>query len=259
MKLSNIYACVLRYFYATRDHSRLFEFLFWPLIDIGWLGLIALWAGNMSDNEQVVRIFVMALVLWQVIYRSHYEVCFNVLDEVLDHNLVNMVASPLRKREWMVSMMISGLIKSIFTLLFGAFVGYLFFKVNLFSIGIALLPFTLLCVCSGWIVGFFSAGMIILKGAKLQQIPWVAIMLVAIFSAVYYPTELLPTYLQMISKAFPMSYIFEGLRELVTKGWLSTNYLWIAIFLSVIYLVISMIVFLWMFEKSRKRGLDRVT
>lgn len=259
MNYSNVYACILRYFYATRDYSRLFEFLFWPVIDIGWLGLIALWAGNMAENSQVVQVFIMALVLWQVIYRAHYEVCFNLLDEILDHNLMNMVASPLKKREWIAAMMISGLIKSIFTLFFGALVGYLFFRVNLFSLGMMLLPFAFLCVCSGWIVGFISAGFIILKGAKLQQIPWVAIMLIAIFSAVYYPMEVLPGYLQIIAKLFPMSYIFQGLREFILQGTLSMNYLWVATFLSIFYLALSIFIFLWLYEKSRKVGLNRLS
>lgn len=257
MSLQRIWAVVLRYLYATRDPSRIAEFVFWPMIDIGFYGLIALWSGSIAKDPDVVRIFIAALVLWQIIYRGNYEVCVNLVDEFLDQNLANVVASPLKKREWIVAMMTSGFIKIIFTLLFGALVGYFFFGVNVFSLGYALYPLVFLCLVSGWIIGFFGAGVVIYKGAKLQFLPWVVIMIAALFSSIFYPLSVLPHSLRYIAVALPMSYIFEGMRELFTYGHMSA-YFWIASsILSFVYLAIAIKFFLFMFEKSRQRGLSR--
>lgn len=257
--IQRIVAMVLRYYYAWRDPSRMIEYIFWPVIDIGFFGLIAFWSGTVVDDPNITRIFITALVLWQVIYRSNIEISVNVLDEFLDHNLVNLIASPLRKREWVISMMISGGVKSISTIAISSFVGWLFFNVNVFVIGWTLLPFILLSIISGWSIGFFAASFIIYKGTKLQQLPWVVIMIAAIFSAIFYPVDILPAWLQVVCLSMPMSYIFQGIRELLTTSHVNLNLIGWSVALSLIYLTVAIKVFLFMFGKSRKRGFKRAT
>lgn len=258
MNRERIWALVLRYIYATRDPSRIAEFIFWPMIDIGFYGLIALWSGQLAHDPAIVQIFIAALVLWQVIYRGHFEVCVNLVDEFIDQNLSNLIASPLRKREWVVAMMLSGLLKIAFTLLFGAAVGYFFFNVNIFSMGIMLYPFILLCLISGWIIGFFGAGVVIYKGAKLQFLPWVIIMIAALFSSIFYPTTVLPPAMRAIASALPMSYIFEGMRYLFIHHTIPYHYWLMSSGLSILYLIVAIKFFLFMFERSRDRGLSRM-
>lgn len=258
MRIRRIWAMILRYFYVIRDPSRIFEFIFWPMIDIGWLGLVALWAQSEATTDNFVRILVVAIVLWQIIYRAHYEICFNILDDVIDHYIPNLVTSPLKKREWIAAMMMSGLFKSIFTLCFGALIAYFFFSVNVFILGNILLIFFILSVFSGWIIGFLGGGVILLKGAKLQQIPWILIMLVSIVSAAYFPLEFLPSFLRVIARMLPMSYLFEGIRMYLQEGRMSVSYLLISFGLSIFYLALSISFFLYLFEKSRKKGLDRL-
>ncbi len=255
-----VIAMLLRYYYAWKDASRMLEFFFWPVIDIGFYGLIALWGGTLShDSVDLTRIFITALVLWQVIYRNNIEISLNVMDEFMDHNLVNLIASPLRKSEWIISMMLSGFLKSFITICISAFVGWLFFGVNVFIIGWIFILFLLLSIVCGWVIGFIAGGFIVYMGAKLQQLPWVVIMICAIFSAIFYPVEILPVWLQVISFSLPMSYIFQGMRELLTTGAVSSNILWWCAALSVIYLAIAIKFFLFMFERSRKRGFKRAT
>lgn len=249
-----IWGVMLRYIYATRDPSRIFEFTFWPMIDIGFYGLIALWSGQIASQPHIVKIFVTALILWQIIYRAHFEVCVNVLDEFLEHNLLNLIASPLKKIEWVLAMMGGGVIKVIFTLFFGSFIGWLFFNVNIFDVGLCLIPLFFLCLLSGWIIGFLGAGLVIYKGPKMQQLPWVIIMLWAIVSAVFYPLDVLPNFLKIISQILPMSYIFQGMRDFLTTGCFSSNYFFISSLLSVIYLILAIKFFLYMFKLSRHRG-----
>lgn len=253
-----IWAVMLRYLYATRDPTRIFEFTLWPMIDIGFMGLIALWSGQTSNQPHIVIVFVTALVLWQIIYRAHFEICVNVLDEFLEHNLLNLIASPLKKIEWILAMMGGGFIKTIFTLFFGAFVGWLFFGVNVFNMGPCLLPLVGLCILSGWVIGFLGAGLVIYKGPKLQQVPWIIIMIWAILSSIYYPLDVLPGFLRFFSLILPMSYIFQGMRDFFVTGCFSQKYLLISTLLSFLYLIFALKFFLYMFRKSRIRG-HRVT
>jgi ABC-2 type transport system permease protein len=259
MSVRRIWTLFLRYFYTTRDPARITEFLCWPVIDIGFFGLIAVWSGTLTQNTHIVNMFVTALVLWQVIYRANFEICFNVSDEFLDRNLMNIIASPMRKSEWIIAMMLNGLFKILFTLLFGALIGFLFFGVNVFAIGWWLLPFVLLCLVSGWIVGFFGGALVIYSGAKLQSLPWVVIMIMAIISAVFYPVSILNSTLAWIAKSLPMSYIFESMRQLLTTHSVSSHYWYLSTFLSIVYLAVAIKFFLFMFERRLRRGLARLS
>lgn len=259
MSFKRVWTIFLRYLYTTRDPARITEFLFWPVIDIGFFGLIALWSGQLSGQPHLVRMFITALVLWQVIYRANFEICVNISDEFLDRNLMNLAASPLRKSEWVLGMMLSGLFKITFTLLFGSFVGWLFFRVNVFSIGPILIPFVALCLFSGWIIGFFGGAVVVKSGAKLQSLPWVVIMFVAIFSAIFYPVSILHPILGFVAQILPMSYIFEGMRELFTTNSISSRYWILGTLLSIVYLAVAIKFFLFMFERKRNRGLSRIS
>lgn len=257
LSFQRIWAMVLRYLYATRDPSRLTEFIFWPMIDIGFYGLIATWVSQFNQTPPLTMMFITALVLWQLIYRSNYEVCFNVIDEFWEQNIFNLAASPLTQWEWILAMMLTGLLKLSFTFIFGTFVAWLFFSINILSLGWVLIPFAGLCILSGWGTGFLAGGILIYKGPKLQQLPWVTITLAALFSTIYYPLYILPPWMQILSQSLPMTYIFEGLRELIQTHTLSNHYLIISLCLSLFYLSLSISFFIWMFKKSRQNGLPR--
>jgi ABC-2 type transport system permease protein len=258
MSLKRIFTVFLRYLYATRDPTRITEFLVWPMIDVGFFGLIAQWSGTVAGQTQILNHFITALILWQIIYRANFEICVNILDEFIEKNLINLIASPLKKREWIVGMMASGLMKIIFTLLYGSFLGWLFFRVNVYALGYSLFPFVLLCLLSGWMIGFLSAGIVIYKGSKLVQLPWVIITIAAIFSSTYYPLSVFPASMKPIAQSLPMSYIFEGMREMLSLGSISNRYWLYGSLLSIVYLALAIKFFLLMFEKSRQRGLTRL-
>lgn len=258
MKFYRIWAMVLRYLYATRDPTRIAEFLFWPMIDIGFLGLIASWAGSISGQPNVVQPFITGLVLWQVIYRTNAEICLNILDEFIDQNMTNLISAPLKRSEWIISMMLSGALKMVFTLFYGALIGWVFFNVNVFAIGWSLLSFIFLCLLSGWMAGFLGAGILMIKGSKFPQLPWIIITIIALVSTIVYPLEILPNWLKLVSLSLPMAYIFEGMRELITKQAINIDLLILSFVLAIFYLTISLSFFLFMFEKSRKRGFSRL-
>lgn len=258
MKLGRIYTIFLRYLYTTRDPTRIAEFIIWPMIDVGFFGMIALWSGSLTNDSKLLQNFISALILWQVIYRSHFEICVNVLDEFRERNLINLVTTPLKKSEWVSGLMLSGLLKITFTLLFGALLGLIYFNINIFSMGFVIFPFALLCLISGWIIGFFSAGIVVCKGSKLMQLPWIVIMTAAIFSNTLFPVALFPPVLKYISLSMPMSYIFEGMREMLASTTVSGYYWIMATTLSIVYLAVAIKFFLTMFERSRNRGLTRL-
>ena len=95
---------------------------------------------------------------------------------------------------------------------------WLLYRLNIFQVGWLILPFLFSLLISGWFMGFAGAGVIIYYGRKVQSVAWIAGFALAPFSAVYYPVKVLPGWAQAISYALPMTYIFEGMREVLRGG-----------------------------------------
>jgi ABC-2 type transport system permease protein len=88
----------------------------------------------------------------------------------------------------------------------------------------------------------------------------VAFMLAFVFApfcAVFYPVQILPFWAQKIAWALPPTYIFEGMRKILTANLFPASYFWTSMTLNALYLTLSIALFRYAFNKSRDRGLGR--
>lgn len=255
-----VFAMMLRYFYGWK-HSldRLMDSFYWPAMDLFIWGLTSVYIKNTSrDFPQIILVILSGIVFWSIIWRSQYEISVNMLAEFWDKNLVNIFSSPLRLREWILSVIGIGFIKMLMTFLFSAFLAFILYRYNILIYGYLLLPFILNLLLTGWFLGLIVAAIIIRFGQNLQTFAWAGPVIIAPFSAFYYPVSTLPDWAQVIAKFIPSSYIFEGMREILFTGKLSYDKLFISFGLNIIYLTLAIYFFIFMFNKSRKLGLGRL-
>jgi ABC-2 type transport system permease protein len=160
--------------------------------------------------------------------------------------------------EWSVSLIVLGVLKNVLTLVVGAGAVWLLYRLNVFAVGWIMLPFLFSLLMSGWFMGFTASGVIIRYGHGLQSIAWMAGFALAPFSAVYYPIDVLPQWAQHVAALLPMTYVFEGMRQVLRGGPPPVSDLVISFGLNALYLVLSIVFFSRMFEKSRQQGLARL-
>ncbi len=259
MSFGRIWAVFLRYFFFFAKLDHLCDLFFWPVVDIFLWGITIVWVQNLETSAIPLALVILtALVFWQIIWRSNYEVSVNLLQEFWNRNLVNLFSTPLKLSEWIMSLMLVGLFKICITVAFGALMVWLLYTLNVFTMGWAFLPFTASLVLSGWFIGFLSASIMIYYGQRVQMLAWMTAYLFAPFSAVYYPMSALPDWGQWIAKALPMTYIFEGMRAVLIKGEFSMYLFGMSVLLNVIYLGLTIALFKWLFDKSRNKGLARL-
>lgn len=260
MKWHRIFAVVMRHTYLfVKSLDRVSDMVYWPVLDIVLWGLTTQWIQSGQANvSNLVLIILTALVFWQIVWRANYEVSVNLLEELWNQNLVNLFSTPLTVWEWIVSVMLVGGMKMLMTVLVGAGAVWLLYTINIFSIGWMILPFFALLMIFGWTIGFLASGLIVYYGHKIQTIAWSFGFLFAPFSAVYYPVSALPASIQVIARALPTTYIFEGMRSIIATGSMPLNHLFISVILNIVYLAASLTFFVFMFERSRKKGLARL-
>ena len=260
MAFHRIYGTILRYIFLFR-HSldRVMDAFYWPTLDLIIWGLTSSFLQSFApENSRALLIVVSGIIFWLIAWRGQAEITINLLEDLWNKNLINIFVSPLKFSEWIVSFLVFGVIKGLVSFFFASFVAFILYKVHILAYGFSIIPFIGLLIMTGWWVGFFVAGLILRFGSRVQILAWAMIAVIAPFAAVYYPVSILPAWAQTIALWMPMSYIFEGIREIAAGGALDTSKLITSFFLSLVYLTAALFFLKTSFKKILKRGLVKV-
>ncbi|MBF8263463.1 MAG: Uncharacterized protein HW387_1128 [Parachlamydiales bacterium] len=258
LSMRRIGAVFLRYFYTITGLHQITELFFWPLIEILLWGLTTVWLQQQQDMPNLALIILTALIFFQIITRAANDISVSLLQEFWNRNLSNLFSTPLTEVEWALGTILLSFCKIIIGLSFGALVVYLLYALNVFVVGWYFLPFAASLMLSGLALGFLSACVIIRWGQKLEMLAWMMAFFFAPFSAVFYPVDSLPMWAQTISWCLPMTYVFEGMRQVLLNGVFCLNDFLISLGLNAIYLAGAVFLFKYSFKCSRVKGLARL-
>lgn len=260
LNLNLVWAMVMRHMYHFR-HSmdRLSDSFYWPAIDLIIWGLTFSYIVNAGGNiPGLVSIILSAQILFMTVWRGQYEITVNLLEELWNQNIVNIFSSPLRVREWIVAVFILSLVKLSLSITFATIMAYFLYNLNIFRLGFYLIPFMASLLVAGWGYGLIVAAFIVYFGIRIQGIAWMGVFLIVPLSGVYYPVSTMPFWAQKLSIFVPMSYVFEGMRSVLMKGILDWNSLIKSFALDIVLLAIGVSFFVFMFNKSKEKGLQRL-
>lgn len=229
-------------------------------MDILIWGMMSVWLAKQGSNtpEGIVLVILSGLVFWHVLYQANVEIAKSILDEFWTQNLINLFSTPLSTYDWLAAVMLLGVFRMFLSIILGAAVVWLFYSLNIFTVGWALIPFACSLLITGWFMGIFTAGIILVGGMRASWLAWATGWLLAPFSGVFYSIDMLPKSVQIISWALPTTYIFEGMRQVILQKSVPYSYLAISYGLNLVYLILTIIFFNYMFEKSRDKGLARI-
>lgn len=248
-----------RYWYAIlKGPQQLSDLLYWPLMDILLWGLTSKWIAETHVDAKVPLILMTGLIFWQITWRGSVDISISLLQEFWQRNLVNLFATPLRVVEWSAGVILICFCKLLVTVSFGSLVVYLLYSLKVFSIGWAFLPFALMLLLFGWMLGFCASSAIIYWGHRVEAVAWMIGYVFAPFSAVFYPVSVLPPWAQTIAWMLPTTYIFEGMRMILSQGTFPYIFFWKSLGLNLLFLCGAVALFYYAFNKSREKGLARL-
>jgi ABC-2 type transport system permease protein len=248
----------LRHLYPLRrDFDLLSDMLYWPLIDVVLWGVTSQWLVSNTQSHAIISSILVALILWQVIWRSQSEVARNLIEEIWNTNLVNLFSSPLSLTEWTIGVLLLSILKMSITVSVVSLAIFALYHVSLIQAGWWIIPFFISTMMTGWWTGFIAASVVILHGPRMQSVVWTLPGVLLPFSAVYFPLSQLPWFLQPISRLIPTTYIFEGLRSQLATGSLDWSLILMSLVLNCLYLAITILFFRRCFFESKKLGLGR--
>jgi ABC-2 type transport system permease protein len=210
-------AMMLRYTYLLRSSwPRLVEMTYWPMVQMLTWGFLQSYfsaaGGARSFTGKLAGTLIGAVLLWDILLRAQQGFAFSFLEEMWSRNLANLLMSPLRTSEFLVSLMAMSLVRLVVGVVPVTILAIWFFGFNLWALGFAVAAFFAVLALFAWSIGLFVCGMLLRYGLGAENLAWSLMFIVQPLGCVYYPVAALPSWLQPVAWSLPPTYVFEGLR-----------------------------------------------
>ncbi len=167
---------------------------------------------------------------------------------------MNLFASPLKPSEFLAATMAISVFKVLAVSIVMVLAALIFYDYNIFLIGLSLVPFVLNLLVAGWTIGVLTTSLIMRFGQEAEVLAWGMVFLFQPISCVFYPIDVLPTWLKPVAWANPAAHVFEGMRAVINTGTLPMAHLAWAVVLNLFYLTLMIAWFHHTFNICKERG-----
>jgi len=252
--ISRIGALLLRYVYLyRRSVARMMGILFWPVMDLLVWGFLTSYLEKFAAPPAVTYL-LGAVIFWDIFYMAQQAITLSITEDIWAKNILNVFVAPVRTWELLVATSLIGVLRATLSAGALALLARLFYGFPLFSIGLPLIPFYFSLLLFGWAMGMFTMALVLRFGSAAEALIWGIPFLIQPLSAVFYPVSVLPGWVQMIARALPSTWVFEGMREALATGRVGVRTLLLAVLLNAVYLAAGAAFFGWMLGRVREKG-----
>ncbi len=234
---------------------RIVDSIYWPAVQmVMWGFLTQFLAGQTSFVGQAFGVLLGGLLLWEVVVRGNLSLSIAFLEEMWSRNLGHLFVSPIRSWEMAAGIVIVALLRTLLGMVPVSLLAWAFFGYSIYTLGLPLLAFFVILQMFSWSVGLAMSGLVMRVGQSAETFAWAAVFILMPVSGVYYPIDVLPQWLQVVAWCVPTSYVFQGMRAILTHQTVPWDLLAFAFGLSIVYLFAGFQVFQWFFRSSRRAG-----
>ena len=254
MRARRIWGLIQRHLFVWRRNiASLSDLFYWPMVDLLVLGFLATYLVR-QGLPFIIAFLLGGVILWDIFFRIQQGISVSFMMEMWSRNLLNLFVSPLSVREFLVAMMVYGMIKIAVTTTLMVTAAWFLYKFNIFAGGLAVVPFAVGLILFGWAIGTVVTGLLLRFGLAAETVAWSLAFLFQPFGAVYFPLSAYPEWLRHILWFLPLPHAFEGLRDaLGGRGFNLTHAAWLAA-LDIVALALAFAFFEWMFREALRRG-----
>lgn len=243
-----------KHFVRLPRSSAEWEFIIvYPLVHIFSIGLLLTFLKGLGTSSTATAYMLVGAFAWNFYVLCQRGITYGVLKEIWSESAKQMVITPSTSVHFIIGNGLYGVLTALMSLILMHLVAVFFFSFNIFAAGLPLLLSLVAIILYGMAEGLVVNSIMMLKGPEYMHITWIITGIVMVLSAVYYPLELLPPQIQIVSNLLPTTHAIEAIRNgLLTGNGVQSGLT--AIGLGTIYLVIGTVVFRWAIDKSRKNG-----
>jgi ABC-2 type transport system permease protein len=240
-----IAAILLRQAYLMRSSpARVIPLFGWIAIDIVLWGFFTRYLDTLTASGfHFVPRLLGAVLLWDFFGRVMQSVTMAFLEDVWSRNFLNVFASPLRVNEYVTGLVLWAVFTGTVGLLVMTSLAGGVFGLRFFLYGLHLVPFVLVQFLFGIALGVFGCAFVLRLGPASEWFVWVIPAVLSPFASAFYPVSTLPAWMQAVAHLLPPSYVFEGMRAIVSGGTAGYGALEMAAALALLYVFLAYAVF----------------
>ncbi len=229
--------------------------VFWPTMEILVWGYVTLYIQSVAHSVSKIILFLVgAMILWDVLYRMQQGVAVSFLEDVWAKNLLNIFCAPITFGEYIFATFLFGLIRVCIALGFMTALAWFLFKFNIFKLGLYLIPFIFNLLFFGVILGVITISIVLRFGQSAELLAWAIPVFIQPASAVFYPIGVLPAPLKFLSLCLPSTYVFEGMRAVLSESGFNCRYLVYAILFNLVYMGVAVFCVNRAFNYAKQTG-----
>ncbi len=254
-------AMVMRYLYLLRSSwSRILDLIYWPALQMITWGFLQTYLarlphdGGAGKGTMAAGTLIGAILLWDILFRGQIGFSMTFMEEMWSRNLGNLLMSPLRPSEFLLALATMSVLRLAIGIIPVSILAIWFFGFNLWSMGLALAAFFANLIVTSWAIGLVVAGLLLRNGMGAENVAWTVTFLLLPLCGVYYPVSVLPAWLQTIAWALPPTYVFEGMRHLLSEHVLRADYMLAALALNLTLFACASVAFLLLLRSARRIG-----
>lgn len=257
MSIKRIYAIFLRQMYLIRGTpTRLFQIFIWIVVDVVTWGFISSYLNGVAGpGFSFFSVLLGAVLLWDFLGQVMQGITMSFFEDVWSRNFLNVFASPLRIFEYITGFVLTSVGRSILALVVMLILAALAFGFSVFIYGASLALFIAILFLFGVALGIIGVSIVLRFGPPAEWFIWPIPALLSPFVGVFYPLSTLPQWMQHVGQALPPSYVFEGIRSIVSGGSFPASTLLWGILLSFVYIAIAYGIFMMVYRKAIRTGL----
>ena len=256
MNWNKIYALSLRHIYLIKgSFPRILDLIYWPTIQIFLWGFISkFFTLNSTFYENTVGVILSAAILYDFLFRSSISYNMMFLEEIWSRNFTNLFIAPIKIKEIIAALTFTAIFRTLIGLVPAALIAIPLFGVSIFKIGLPLVFLLISLYIFGVTLGLLVTSGLVRFGPSFENIAWASLFFLAPLGCIYYPIDILPSWLQTIAKILPLVHLFEEMRAILINNVVNYYAVFKACIISFLYFILGIIVFYCSYNGAKIRG-----
>jgi ABC-2 type transport system permease protein len=252
MNFTRSAAIVLRQYYLLSGSPvRVVPTFAWVAIDMILWGFMTRYLNTVAlPGFNFISSLLGAVLLWDFFTRVMHGVTMAFLEDLWSRNFLNFFATPLSISEYLTGLVVTGTATACIGLVTMLILASAIFGLSFLAYGALFIPFLLILFMFGIALGIVGCAIVLHFGPAAEWFIWPMPALISPFAGVFYPLATLPPWMRAIARAFPPSYVFEGIRSLAATHTAEPE----ALFNGAALAVVDILLACWLFTRVYKRA-----
>lgn len=235
---------------ARRNFFTVFEVVFWPFISLFSIGLLTRF---LALEPEKVSFLLAGVIAFSILQVCQIDVAYVMLFDLWSKSIKHTFISPVSGYHLVLGSLLFGVIRGTVVFLILAGISYRLFDFNFLQGGVlAVAVFLTGIYLTSASIGMLVCISLLIFGQRAEVAAWSISGILMFICGIYYPVEVLPPLVQIISRAIPLTYFLEYFRSFY--GFPATS-LKTGFFLAIFYFALGLLLLEKTVKHARKSGL----